>query len=76
MKNFINKEQLAVYEKYDGDIDGLLRVNTKSDIEVFHKTTANSGFVQAGFWCVSVRAGVCTFFSEVSFFLSNFSVYL
>lgn len=35
MKNFINKEQLAVYEKYDGDIDGLLRVNTKSDIEVF-----------------------------------------
>ncbi|MGX7666650.1 hypothetical protein [Flavobacterium pedocola] len=35
MKNVINKRQLKVYEKYIGDVDGLLRVNEKSDIEVF-----------------------------------------
>lgn len=35
MKNFINKRQLIVYEKYGGDVDGLVRLNSKSDIEVF-----------------------------------------
>ena len=35
MKNVINKRQLIVYEKYNGDVDGLLRVNEKSEIEVF-----------------------------------------
>ncbi|WP_313805662.1 hypothetical protein [Flavobacterium sp.] len=35
MKNVINKKQLVVYDKYDGDADGLLRINNLSDIEVF-----------------------------------------
>ncbi|ESU21380.1 hypothetical protein FCR2A7T_05530 [Flavobacterium cauense R2A-7] len=36
----------------------------------------NSGFVKAGFGCVSGRAGVCTSLLYFKFFLSNFSVYL
>lgn len=35
MKNFINKKQLIVYEKYGGDVDALVRLNSKPDIEVF-----------------------------------------
>ncbi|MEW5677222.1 hypothetical protein ABGT15_12985 [Flavobacterium enshiense] len=35
MKDVINKRQLIIYEKYNGDVDGLLRVNEKSEIEVF-----------------------------------------
>ena len=35
MKNFVNKKHLIVYEKYGGDVDGLSRLNSKSDIEIF-----------------------------------------
>jgi hypothetical protein len=35
MKTIINKKQLAVYEKYSGDIDGMSRMNNQLEFEVF-----------------------------------------
>ena len=35
MRNRINIEHLKIYQKYDGDIDGLLRNNQKAEIEVY-----------------------------------------
>ena len=32
MRNRLNIEHLKVYQKYDGDIDGLLRNNQKAEI--------------------------------------------
>ena len=57
-------------------MDCILNEMAKLNNYTERNTTHNSGFVKAGFECISGRAGVCTFFSELRFFLSNFSVYL